>query len=205
MISDLMKNNTHEGRNIRRFREMLGMKQEALAFELGEEWSQKKISLLEQKETIDQRILEKVAAVLQVPAKVLQNFDEDSARRLIISSVEGVNNLTDSPPNRPLSIADPWDKITELFEQLLASEREKVTLMRQVLEWWASDRQSGKIPETSSSHIYADDSASEELDAPNISESTSVYYLTAPGSSHKRRRHLPANHLVQQMPQTSYN
>lgn len=31
------KKKIHEGRNIRRFREMLGYKQEALAWELGEE------------------------------------------------------------------------------------------------------------------------------------------------------------------------
>mgnify|MGYP001551983140 CR=1 FL=1 len=42
----------HEGRNIKRFREMLGIKQEALAAGLGEDWTQKKVSLLEQKETI---------------------------------------------------------------------------------------------------------------------------------------------------------
>ncbi len=40
----------HQGRNVKRFREMLGIKQDALAFELGEDWNQQKISLLEQKE-----------------------------------------------------------------------------------------------------------------------------------------------------------
>lgn len=32
--------NTHQGRNVKRFREMLGLKQEALAVRLGEEWNQ---------------------------------------------------------------------------------------------------------------------------------------------------------------------
>ena len=41
-----MSNKVHEGHNIKRFREMLGIKQDALAFELGEDWNQKKISLL---------------------------------------------------------------------------------------------------------------------------------------------------------------
>ena len=44
--------NVHHGRNIKRFREMLGIKQDTLAVALGEEWNQKKISILEQKETI---------------------------------------------------------------------------------------------------------------------------------------------------------
>jgi hypothetical protein len=39
----------HEGRNLRRIREILGVKQEALAAELGDDWNQQKISYLEQK------------------------------------------------------------------------------------------------------------------------------------------------------------
>ena len=34
----------HHGRNIKRFREMFGLEQEALALELGDDWSQKKVS-----------------------------------------------------------------------------------------------------------------------------------------------------------------
>ena len=54
----------HEGRNVKRFREMLGMKQEALASALGEDWNQKKISLLEAKESIESPILQDVAKAL---------------------------------------------------------------------------------------------------------------------------------------------
>lgn len=42
---------------MKRFREMLGIQQEALAYELGEEWNQKKITLLEQKEEVDTPLL----------------------------------------------------------------------------------------------------------------------------------------------------
>ncbi len=42
----------HQGKNVKRFREMLGIKQETLASELGNDWNQKKISLLEQKERV---------------------------------------------------------------------------------------------------------------------------------------------------------
>lgn len=44
-----MEQKIHQGRNVKRLREMLGIKQEALAYALGEEWNQKKVSLLEQK------------------------------------------------------------------------------------------------------------------------------------------------------------
>jgi hypothetical protein len=50
----------HQGRNIKRFCEMLGIKQDALAAHLGDDWNQQKISLLEQKETIDTPLLQQV-------------------------------------------------------------------------------------------------------------------------------------------------
>ncbi len=56
-----MEKTIHQGRNIKRFREMMGIKQEALALELGDDWNQKKISLLEQKEVIEPDLLEQVA------------------------------------------------------------------------------------------------------------------------------------------------
>ena len=48
----------HQGRNVKRFREMLGIKQEALAVELGDDWNQRKVSLLEQKEVIEDELVE---------------------------------------------------------------------------------------------------------------------------------------------------
>lgn len=50
-----MNEKIHHGRNIKRFREMMGIKQDALAHELREDWSRKKISLLEQKEEVEER------------------------------------------------------------------------------------------------------------------------------------------------------
>jgi transcriptional regulator with XRE-family HTH domain len=78
----------HEGRNLKRFRELLGLKQDAMAFELGEDWNQQKISLLEQKEKIDSDILEQVAAILKIPAEAIRNFNEDQAIT-IISNTSG--------------------------------------------------------------------------------------------------------------------
>lgn len=49
MNTTAMEKQIHEGRNVKRIREMLGIKQDALAIELGDDWNQKKISLLEGK------------------------------------------------------------------------------------------------------------------------------------------------------------
>lgn len=63
----------HEGRNIKRFREMLGIKQDALAYDLGDDWNQQKVSLLEQKETVETPLLQKISAILKIPVEAIQN------------------------------------------------------------------------------------------------------------------------------------
>ena len=78
-----MEKTIHQGRNVKRFREMLGIKQEGMALELGEDWNQRKISLLEQKEVIEQDLLEQVAKMLKVPVDAIKNFDEDAAVNIV--------------------------------------------------------------------------------------------------------------------------
>jgi hypothetical protein len=62
---------------------MLGIEQEALALELGDDWNKKKISLIEQKEVIEPGLLEQIAEVLKVPAEAIKNFDEEKAINII--------------------------------------------------------------------------------------------------------------------------
>src|SRR6185437_15928984 len=83
MMSATNTKKIHEGRNVKRFREMLGIKQDALANELGDDWNQQKISLLEQKETVDPTILQQVSAALKIPVEAIQNFDEEQAVNII--------------------------------------------------------------------------------------------------------------------------
>ena len=74
----------HEGRNVKRLREILGMKQDTLALELG--LSQQAISQLEQKEALDKDMLEKISAVLKIPVEVIKNFDEEKAINIIANT-----------------------------------------------------------------------------------------------------------------------
>lgn len=78
-----MEKNIHQGRNVKRFREMLGIKQEALALDLGDEWNQKKVSLLEQKDVIEDHLLKKISGVLKIPVEAFKNFDEEHAVTII--------------------------------------------------------------------------------------------------------------------------
>lgn len=121
----------HQGQNIKRFREMLGMKQEALAQELGDDWNQKKVSLLEAKETIEPGILDEVAKVLKVPVEAIKNFTEEAAYNIIGNTVTNNDNVAFFQYNPTFN---PVDKVVELFERLLASEKEKTDLMKEILE-----------------------------------------------------------------------
>jgi len=107
----------HQGRNIKRFREMLGIKQEALAFELGDDWNQKKISLLEQKETIEAAILAQVAQILKIPAEAIENFDEEQAVNIIANTFG--DNACVGNPNSTFNF-NPIDEIKKLHEEKIA-------------------------------------------------------------------------------------
>jgi transcriptional regulator with XRE-family HTH domain len=63
----------HHGHNIKRFREMFGLKQEALALELGDDWSQKRVSRLEENGRVEDEVLEQVAKILKVPVEAIWN------------------------------------------------------------------------------------------------------------------------------------
>lgn len=127
-----MQKTIHQGRNIKRFREMLGIKQEALAHELGDDWNQRKVSLLEQKEVVEDEILKQVAAILKVPVEAIENFDEEQAINVISNTFTSNDTSTLNAIN-PNCTFNPLDKVMELFERLLASEREKVELMREIV------------------------------------------------------------------------
>jgi transcriptional regulator with XRE-family HTH domain len=116
----------HQGSNIKRFREMLGIKQEAMAVELGDDWNQRKVSLLEQKEVIEEELLDRVAKVLKLPGEAIKNFDEERAVNIIANTFN--NDASAYVENYKCSF-NPIDKIVELYEALLKSEREKIDLL----------------------------------------------------------------------------
>jgi len=70
---------------------MLHMKQDTLARELGGDWTQKRISLLEQKEEIDPYILQHVADVMKMPVEAFKNYDEEATVMNIQNNYEGSN------------------------------------------------------------------------------------------------------------------
>lgn len=108
----------HEGRNLKRFREMLGIKQDALAYELGEDWSQKKISLLEQKETIDLPLLQQLSAILKIPVEAFQNFDEEQAVNIISNTFDNGSFLNTG--HTPTFNVNPVEELRKLHDEKIA-------------------------------------------------------------------------------------
>lgn len=116
---------------------MLGLKQEALALELGDDWSQKRVSLLESKEVLEPELLTQVAKVLKVPEEAIKNFDEQAA-------VTYFNTFNDTSVNHGpfmgsfstynFNPIEKWLEVIEenkkLYERLLQSEREKIEILK---------------------------------------------------------------------------
>ncbi|HRB71193.1 MAG TPA: helix-turn-helix transcriptional regulator [Flavobacterium sp.] len=134
--TDTPNKRIHQGRNIKRFREMLGIKQEALAFELGDNWNQKKISLLEQTETVEKQVLEQVAKILNVPAQAIESFDEEQAINVISNTINNNDNATMTNPavfNYQPSF-NPLDKMVELYERMLQQQQEMIEKLEKLIE-----------------------------------------------------------------------
>lgn len=126
----------HQGRNVKRFREMLGIKQDALAFELGEDWNQQKISLLEQKETIDTPLLSQISEALKIPVEAIQNFDEEQAVNIIASTFHDsavANTFNEGSQANFHCTFNPLDKMVELYERMLKQQQEMIEKLEKLI------------------------------------------------------------------------
>ena len=115
----------HIGRKIERIRELRGMKQETLAVGLG--ISQQAVSKMEQSEEIDEARIAQVAEILGVTVDAIKNFNEDTA-------IYNVQNNYDNATNNVNFQSNPLEKIVEIYERLLDSERKRNELLEQLLK-----------------------------------------------------------------------
>ncbi|MBB2150549.1 helix-turn-helix domain-containing protein [Pedobacter gandavensis] len=136
----------HQGKNVKRFREMLGLRQEGLAEVMGAEWNQKRISLVEAKEVVEQQVLILVATALKIPVEVLENFTEEAAINYFNTFIDSANgtiqgdyglsvvnnntnperyNLVDQLIEAMENLKMLYSKNTNLYERLLSVEKEK--------------------------------------------------------------------------------
>ncbi|MGJ7033723.1 XRE family transcriptional regulator [Niabella hirudinis] len=135
-----MEKKIHEGRNVKRFREMLGIKQETLAYELGDDWNQKKISILETKETIDVPLLQQISAALKIPVEAFQNFDEEQAVNVIANTfnIEKDAYIGNSQPTFNINPIEEIRKLHDekiaLYERMMKEKDEMMVTLKGLLE-----------------------------------------------------------------------
>ena len=111
----------HQGKAIKRIREILGKKQEDLAIDLG--ITQQAVSLLEAKEIVDSKMLDDVAKSLNVHVDAIKNFDEDAAVNIVANTI---HNHDQSAVINYRPTFNTIDKIVELYERMLKEKDELI-------------------------------------------------------------------------------
>lgn len=133
-----MESKVHEGRNVKRFREMLGIKQDALAYALGEGWNQKKVSLLEQKESIELPLLQQISSALEIPVEAFKNFDEQQAVNIISNTFDNgsiLNAINHSPNFHPVEqIIKLHEEKIALYERMLKEKDEMMNRLEKLIK-----------------------------------------------------------------------
>jgi len=129
METSAKPSNNHIGRKIGRIREMRGVKQDTLATELG--ISQQAISRIEQSETIEDEVLEKIAKILGVTTEAIKNFTEEAVVNYFNNTFHGSNHgpfyhCTFNPLDKLLELVEENKK---LYERLVQAEKEKNDLL----------------------------------------------------------------------------
>ena len=114
----------HHGNSLKRTREIIGIKQFALAEDCG--WSQQKMSQLENSEEIDDETLAIIAEKLGVTPEFIKNFNEEKT----IYNIQNNNIFHDhavnsSQHNKPHIEYHPVDQLILLFEKYLQDDQKK--------------------------------------------------------------------------------
>lgn len=114
----------NQGANVRRWREWRNVKQEVLADQIGV--SQTTLSSYEKREKLEQDVLEKIAKALNIPIEAISELKQETSINIISSTFHdssAINHYT----------FNPIDKIVELYDKLLQSEKEKVEILQEIL------------------------------------------------------------------------
>ncbi len=128
----------HIGRKISRIRELRGLKQEALAIELGV--SQQTVSNIEKSESIEAALLAQVAEILGVTPEAIENFSEEAVFNIINNTFTSHDTSTLNAINLQPNF-NPLDKLLEaheenknLYERLLEAEKAKLDYLERLLK-----------------------------------------------------------------------
>ncbi|PXV68954.1 DNA-binding XRE family transcriptional regulator [Dysgonomonas alginatilytica] len=126
----------NDGYSVKRLREILGVKQEDLADKL--QVSQQTISKIEQKDILEDELLNNIAKALNVSVEAIKNFSDEAAINIIANTFqdEAVSyaihyKCTFNPLDKVIEL---YDGKIELLERMLKAEQEKVNILEQMLK-----------------------------------------------------------------------
>ena len=127
------ENRRHVGRNLQRIRVYLGMKQEALAADLGV--NQQVISKIEKHEEIEEDFLKRIAEVLGISEEVIKDFDvEKTIFNINHHNYKDANISEGATTYAIVQQINPLEKIVELYERLLKSEQDKIEILKKYMK-----------------------------------------------------------------------
>ena len=127
------ENRRHVGRNLQRIRVYLGMKQEALAADLGV--NQQVISKIEKQEEIEEGFLKRIAEVLGISEEVIKDFDvEKTIFNINHHNYKDANISEGATTYAIVQQINPLEKIVELYESLLKSEQDKIEILKKYMK-----------------------------------------------------------------------
>ena len=127
------ENQRHVGRNLQRIRLYLGMKQEALAADLGV--NQQIISKIEKQEEIEEGFLKRIAEVLGISEEVIKDFDvEKTIFNINHHNYKDANISEGATTYAIVQQINPLEKIVELYERLLKSEQDKIEILKKYMK-----------------------------------------------------------------------
>lgn len=121
------KNETmHIGHNIKRIREIQGIKQEAFGQLCRNKYSQQRISDFENMVALDQPLLEELATALGVTPEFVQSFkDENVIYNIQHSHTFNDHSTNSSQHSQPTFNNDGSDKLVALLEKFIEEDRVK--------------------------------------------------------------------------------
>ena len=116
----------HIGKNIMILRKLKNIKQETLAVET--RISIAEISFIEKSRYVDEEKLSRIAIAMNLSPEIIKGFNEDVAIYSIDNKLENVK-ITETAHGIH-QVFSPIEKVVDLYERLLASEKEKIEIIK---------------------------------------------------------------------------
>lgn len=126
MDATTLKGGNH-GANVRRWREWRNINQDVLADRIGV--SQATLSSYEKKEKLEQETLLKLAKALDIPIEAITELNDGASINIVANTFDNYSSAVNWQPT-----FNPMDKIVELYDKLLQTEKEKVAMLEEILK-----------------------------------------------------------------------